>query len=119
MSVVPVCGLSLLVGLGCSPKMDRKGPLTKGLKRKECMASRDDDSSPKSCPWELYVAKEINCETWSVRTFMDEHSLQKRVVGVGWCLYEPGQLLSDVGFDSNSGIYPLAYAVVEAETKES
>ncbi|GKB14221.1 heat stress transcription factor B-4-like protein [Tanacetum coccineum] len=31
----------------------------------------------------------------------------------------PGQLLSDVGIDSNSGIYPLAYAGVEAETKES
>ncbi|GKA75801.1 transposase, MuDR, MULE transposase domain protein [Tanacetum coccineum] len=31
----------------------------------------------------------------------------------------PGQVLSDVGLDSNNGIYPLAYALVEAESKSS
>lgn len=31
----------------------------------------------------------------------------------------PGQLLTAVGIDSNNGIYPLAYAVVEAENKDS
>ncbi|GJS89686.1 hypothetical protein Tco_0772322 [Tanacetum coccineum] len=31
----------------------------------------------------------------------------------------PGQVLSDVRLDSNNGIYPLAYALVEAESKSS
>lgn len=31
----------------------------------------------------------------------------------------PGQVLSAVGLDGNNGIYPLAYAIVEAETKSS
>jgi hypothetical protein len=31
----------------------------------------------------------------------------------------PGQVLTAVGVDSNNGIYPVAYAVVEAETKDS
>ncbi|GKB72122.1 crooked neck-like protein 1 [Tanacetum coccineum] len=31
----------------------------------------------------------------------------------------PGQVLVAVGLDSNKGIYPLAYALVEAETKSS
>ncbi|XP_071727511.1 uncharacterized protein [Rutidosis leptorrhynchoides] len=31
----------------------------------------------------------------------------------------PGQLLTAVGVDSNNGIYPLAYAIVEAENTES
>ncbi|GKF33359.1 mutator type transposase, partial [Tanacetum coccineum] len=31
----------------------------------------------------------------------------------------PGQILTAVGVDPNNGIYPLAYAVVESETKES
>ncbi|GJR40745.1 mutator type transposase [Tanacetum coccineum] len=31
----------------------------------------------------------------------------------------PGQILTAVGVDPNNGIYPLAYAVVEGETKES
>nr|KAJ0219968.1 hypothetical protein LSAT_V11C200063970 [Lactuca sativa] len=31
----------------------------------------------------------------------------------------PGQFLTIVGLDSNNGIYPLAYAIVEAETKSS
>ncbi|GJZ77495.1 mutator type transposase [Tanacetum coccineum] len=31
----------------------------------------------------------------------------------------PGQILTAVGVDPNNGTYPLAYAVVEAETKDS
>ncbi|KAL4579102.1 hypothetical protein LXL04_015237 [Taraxacum kok-saghyz] len=31
----------------------------------------------------------------------------------------PGQILTAVGMDSNNGIYPLAYAIVEAENKSS
>ncbi|KAJ0946197.1 putative transcription factor interactor and regulator CCHC(Zn) family [Helianthus annuus] len=31
----------------------------------------------------------------------------------------PGQLLSAVGVDCNNGIYPVAYAIVESENKES
>ncbi|GJU38208.1 hypothetical protein Tco_1191165, partial [Tanacetum coccineum] len=31
----------------------------------------------------------------------------------------PGQVLAAVGLDSNNGIYPLAYALVEAESKSS
>ena len=31
----------------------------------------------------------------------------------------PGQILTAVGVDPNNGIYPLAYAVVESESKDS
>jgi hypothetical protein len=31
----------------------------------------------------------------------------------------PGQCLTAVGLDPNNGIYPLAYAIVEAENKGS
>ncbi|GKF41537.1 receptor-like cytoplasmic kinase 176, partial [Tanacetum coccineum] len=31
----------------------------------------------------------------------------------------PGQVLTTVGIDANNGIYPVAYALVEAETKNS
>ena len=31
----------------------------------------------------------------------------------------PGQILTAVGVDPNNGTYPLAYAVVESETKDS
>ncbi|GKE50649.1 hypothetical protein Tco_1481907, partial [Tanacetum coccineum] len=31
----------------------------------------------------------------------------------------PGQVLAAVGLDSNNGIYPVAYAIVEAENKDS
>ncbi|KAL4556249.1 hypothetical protein LXL04_038894 [Taraxacum kok-saghyz] len=31
----------------------------------------------------------------------------------------PGQILTAVGVDSNNGIYPVAYAIVEAETRHS
>ncbi|GJS02020.1 hypothetical protein Tco_0162025 [Tanacetum coccineum] len=29
----------------------------------------------------------------------------------------PGQILTAVGVDANNGIYPVAYAIVEAESK--
>ena len=31
----------------------------------------------------------------------------------------PGQILTTVGVDSNNGIYPLAYAIVETENTDS
>ena len=31
----------------------------------------------------------------------------------------PGQILTAVGVDSNNGIYPLAYAIVESENTQS
>ena len=31
----------------------------------------------------------------------------------------PGQILTAVGKDGNNGVYPIAFAVVEAETKDS
>ncbi|XP_012850789.1 PREDICTED: uncharacterized protein LOC105970499 [Erythranthe guttata] len=44
------------------------------------------------------------------------------VVGVDGCWLKGnhgGQLLSAVGLDPNNNIYPIAYAIVESETKES
>lgn len=43
-------------------------------------------------------------------------------IGVDGCHLKgefTGQLLTAVGKDGNNGIYPIAFAVVEAETKES
>ncbi|XP_071703950.1 uncharacterized protein [Rutidosis leptorrhynchoides] len=47
---------------------------------------------------------------------------KREILGVDGCFlkgpYE-GQLLSVVGVDPNNGIYPLAYAIVEAKTSDS
>ena len=43
-------------------------------------------------------------------------------IGVDGCHLKgefTGQLLTTVGNDGNNGIYPIVFAVVEAETKES
>jgi hypothetical protein len=43
-------------------------------------------------------------------------------IGVDGCHLKgqyPGQLLTAVGKDGNNGVYPIAFAVVEAETKDS
>ncbi|KAK1408172.1 hypothetical protein QVD17_39807 [Tagetes erecta] len=44
------------------------------------------------------------------------------IIGLDGCFMKgpyPGQILSAVGVDSNNGIYPVAYSLVEAETNES
>ncbi|KAK1419396.1 hypothetical protein QVD17_28563 [Tagetes erecta] len=44
------------------------------------------------------------------------------ILGLDGCFMKgpyPGQILSAVGLDSNNGIYPVAYALVEAETQVS
>ncbi|GKC02145.1 mutator type transposase [Tanacetum coccineum] len=41
--------------------------------------------------------------------------LQEFLEGCPW----PGQILTAVGVDANNGIYPVAYAIVEAESKAS
>ena len=47
---------------------------------------------------------------------------KRDLLGLDGCFMSgqfPGQILTAVGVDPNSGIYPLAYAIVEAETKDS
>ncbi|GKE28317.1 mutator type transposase [Tanacetum coccineum] len=47
---------------------------------------------------------------------------KRDLLGLDGCFLSgpyPGQILTAVGVDPNNGIYPLAYAVVESETKES
>ena len=47
---------------------------------------------------------------------------KRDLLGLDGCFLSgpfPGQVLTAVGVDPNNGIYPLAYAIVEAETKES
>ncbi|GJZ34240.1 mutator type transposase [Tanacetum coccineum] len=47
---------------------------------------------------------------------------KRDLLGLDGCFLSgpyPGQILTAVGVDPNNGIYPLAYAVVEGETKES
>ncbi|XP_076900040.1 protein FAR1-RELATED SEQUENCE 6-like [Bidens hawaiensis] len=46
----------------------------------------------------------------------------REILGLDGCFMKgpfPGQILTAVGLDSNNGIYPVAYALVEAETKDS
>ncbi|KAK9056764.1 hypothetical protein SSX86_024127 [Deinandra increscens subsp. villosa] len=46
----------------------------------------------------------------------------RQILGLDGCFMKgpfPGQILSAVGIDSNNGIYPVAYAMVEAETTNS
>ncbi|XP_022039778.1 uncharacterized protein LOC110942333 [Helianthus annuus] len=46
----------------------------------------------------------------------------RNILGLDGCFMKgpfPGQVLSAVGIDSNNGIYPVAYSIVEAETKSS
>ena len=47
---------------------------------------------------------------------------RREMLGVDGCFMKgpfPGQILTAVGFDSNNGIYSVAYAVVEAENTSS
>ncbi|GKC21416.1 mutator type transposase [Tanacetum coccineum] len=47
---------------------------------------------------------------------------KRDLLGLDGCFLSgpyPGQILTAVGVDPNNGIYPLTYAVVEGETKES
>ncbi|KAI3809438.1 hypothetical protein L1987_25411 [Smallanthus sonchifolius] len=46
----------------------------------------------------------------------------RKILGLDGCFMKgpyPGQILTDVGIDSNNDIYPVAYAMVEAETTSS
>nr|GEW68018.1 hypothetical protein [Tanacetum cinerariifolium] len=46
----------------------------------------------------------------------------REILGLDGCFMAgpwPGQILSEVGVDANNGIYPIAYAIVEAECKAS
>ncbi|KAJ0507983.1 putative transposase, mutator type, transposase, MuDR, plant, MULE transposase [Helianthus annuus] len=48
--------------------------------------------------------------------------LGRELLGLDGCFMKgpfPGQILTAVGIDSNNGIYPVAYALVEAETLSS
>ena len=48
--------------------------------------------------------------------------MKRELLGLDGCLMKgpyPGQVLVAVGLDPNNGIYPLAYALVEAESKSS
>ena len=47
---------------------------------------------------------------------------KRELLGLNGCFIKgpyPGQVLVAVGLDPNNGIYPLAYALVEAESKSS
>ena len=47
---------------------------------------------------------------------------QRDLLGLDGCFMSgpfPGQILTAVGVDPNNGTYPLAYAVVESENKDS
>ena len=47
---------------------------------------------------------------------------KRDLLGLDGCFMSgqfPGQILTAVGVDPNSGIYPVAYAIVEPETKDS
>ncbi|GKA27984.1 mutator type transposase [Tanacetum coccineum] len=47
---------------------------------------------------------------------------KRDLLGLDGCFLSgpyPGQILTAIGVDPNNGIYPLAYAVVESETKDS
>ncbi|GKF59201.1 mutator type transposase [Tanacetum coccineum] len=46
----------------------------------------------------------------------------REILGLDGCFMSghwPGQILTAVGVDANNGIYPVAYAIVEAESKAS
>ncbi|GKG18395.1 mutator type transposase, partial [Tanacetum coccineum] len=46
----------------------------------------------------------------------------KEILGLDGCFMSgpwPGQILTAVGVDANTEIYPVAYAIVEAESKAS
>ena len=46
----------------------------------------------------------------------------REIIGLDGCFMKgpfPGQILTAVGVDGNNGIYPVAYALVEAETMEA
>nr|GEY36711.1 hypothetical protein [Tanacetum cinerariifolium] len=93
---------------------ESSGPTTMSKKRKNTSISADSQESTSGldahdkgdlCPWVFWVlehAEEICC--------LDGAFMKRPFLG---------QVLVAVGLDSNNGIYPLAYALVEAESKSS
>ncbi|GKC68953.1 hypothetical protein Tco_1114836, partial [Tanacetum coccineum] len=60
------------------------------------------------CTWVLHVSKLQNSKTWQFLGFDDAF-----IKGPF-----PSQLLTTVGVDQRNGIYPLAYKIVETESRE-
>ena len=69
MGGVPVSGPCESVGLGIGPNNTTKGPTTK----KELMEA-NTDSSQILWPWMLYVGREHDTKSWTVRRYKYEHS---------------------------------------------
>ncbi|KAJ9561242.1 hypothetical protein OSB04_006402 [Centaurea solstitialis] len=111
-------------------------------------SSKKANASGVHCSWVLHVSTSKNDSTWIVKTYVGDHTcLQARKVNLCTArilsqhiqeeiatnpdiplktLHEqiqkkahPEQILIAVGVDPNHGIYPLAYAIVEAETTNS
>ncbi|GKD92265.1 mutator type transposase [Tanacetum coccineum] len=66
--------------------------------------------------------EEVDLEEFGSGTDNGFKAGKRDLLGLDGCFLSgpyPGQILTAVGVDPNNGIYPLAYAVVEGETKES
>ncbi|GKA82554.1 ribonuclease H-like domain-containing protein [Tanacetum coccineum] len=107
------------------------GPTTRSKKRKNTGTNDDSQASPSFvdahdkrdlCPWVLVnpdipvkaVQDQLQRELW--------RACKRDLLGLDGAFMKgpfPGQVLVVVGLDSNNGIYPLAYVLVEAETKSS
>ncbi|GJW65006.1 transposase, MuDR [Tanacetum coccineum] len=72
---------------------------------------------------QLWLSKNDKVRVWAqcrrvVPTFSNDDGSQFRPNGPSGSTSPSGQILTAVGVDPNNGTYPLAYAVVEAETKD-
>ncbi|KAK5776067.1 hypothetical protein PVK06_044025 [Gossypium arboreum] len=97
-----------------------------------------------SCPWTLWASK-LNPKdpmdgSWQIKTLVNHHKCGKRlyicleacksgwltgcrrIIGLDGCWlkgYYGGNLVAAVGVDANNCIYPVAFAVVNSENKQS
>nr|GEZ66865.1 hypothetical protein [Tanacetum cinerariifolium] len=97
----------------CTPTRDNDNPSTSNNKGNVGKGKKTRTKRDKPLhPWSPHVSKYRDEVSWSVKTLTDDHKcLQTRDVRL-----QIGQIFTVVSVDNINGIYPLAYAIVKAES---
>ncbi|KAL4588010.1 hypothetical protein LXL04_000888 [Taraxacum kok-saghyz] len=93
---------------------DSGGPATRSKVKGKGKGVINNQSN---CPWAVQISRSNENEDWMQKVASAKRMAAKVISGDYQVQYR--SILTAVGLDSNSGIYPLAYAVVEAETFQS
>ncbi|CAI9262685.1 unnamed protein product [Lactuca saligna] len=89
-------------------------------KEKDKQGGTSQEKADSSCPWMLHASRSTDASSWGMKKGFK--ACLRDFLGLDGAHMKgpyPGQILTTVGLDSNNGIYPLAYSIVEIENCES